>query len=30
LPKLAALLKRHGAALQVWADDAAAWPAEEA
>ncbi|MEO8057379.1 MAG: DUF4826 family protein [Burkholderiales bacterium] len=29
LPKLAALLKRRGAALQVWADDAAAWPAEE-
>lgn len=30
LPKLAALLKRRGVALQVWADDAAAWPAEEA
>lgn len=30
LPKLAALLKRRGAALQVWADDAAAWPAKEA
>ncbi len=29
LPKLAALLKRRGAALQVWADDTAAWPAED-
>ena len=26
LPKLAATLKRRGAALQVWADDEAAWP----
>jgi len=26
LPKLAAQLKRRGAALQVWADDEAAWP----
>ncbi len=30
LPKLAALLKRRGAALQAWADDASAWPAQEA
>lgn len=29
LPKLAALLKKRGAALQVWADDPAAWPAEQ-
>lgn len=29
LPKLAAQLKRRGAALQAWADDAASWPAEE-
>lgn len=29
LPKLAAQLKKRGAALQVWADDATAWPAEE-
>ncbi|HWI11224.1 MAG TPA: DUF4826 family protein [Burkholderiaceae bacterium] len=29
LPKLAAQLKRRGAALQVWADDAAAWPVDE-
>ena len=28
LPKLAALLKKRGAALQVWADDATAWPVE--
>jgi hypothetical protein len=28
LPRLAATLKRRGAALQVWADDAASWPAE--
>jgi len=28
LPKLAAQLKRRGAALQVWADDAAAWSAD--
>lgn len=30
LPKLAAQLKRRGAALQVWADDAAAWPDDDA
>ena len=30
LPKLAAQLKRRGAALQVWADDAASWPADRA
>ncbi len=30
LPKLAAQLKSRGAALQVWADDAASWPAPEA
>ncbi len=29
LPKLAATLKRRGAALQVWADDTAAWPADD-
>jgi Domain of unknown function (DUF4826) len=29
LPKLAATLKTRGAALQVWADDAASWPPEE-
>ena len=29
LPKLAARLKRRGPALQLWADDAAAWPADE-
>jgi hypothetical protein len=29
LPKLAAQLKRRGAALQLWADDAAAWPADD-
>ncbi len=29
LPKLAAQLKRRGAALQAWADDAASWPADE-
>ena len=28
LPKLAATLKKRGAALQAWADDAASWPAE--
>jgi hypothetical protein len=28
LPKHAALLKKRGAALQVWADDPSAWPAE--
>jgi len=28
LPRLAATLKLRGAALQVWADDAASWPAE--
>ena len=28
LPRLAAQLKKRGAALQVWADDAAAWPAD--
>ena len=26
LPKLAATLKRRGAALQTWADDASSWP----
>ena len=30
LPKHAALLKKRGAALQVWADDATAWPTDEA
>jgi hypothetical protein len=30
LPKLAAQLKSRGVALQVWADDAASWPAAEA
>ena len=30
LPKLAAQLKKRGAALQVWADDAAAWPDDDA
>ena len=29
LPKLAAQLKKRGAALQVWADDAASWPADD-
>ena len=29
LPKLAAQLKRRGAALQAWADDAAAWPDDD-
>ncbi len=29
LPKLAAQLRRRGAALQVWADDAASWPTDE-
>ena len=29
LPKLAAQLKSRGAALQLWADDAASWPADE-
>jgi hypothetical protein len=29
LPKLAAQLKKRGAALQVWADDAASWPSDE-
>ena len=29
LPKLAAQLKSRGAALQVWADDDASWPAAE-
>ena len=29
LPKLAATLKKRGAALQVWADEPAGWPAEE-
>ena len=28
LPKLTAQLKKRGAALQLWADDAASWPAE--
>ena len=30
LPALAAQLKARGAALQAWADDAAAWPPDEA
>ena len=30
LPKLAAQLKKRGAALLVWADDEASWPADEA
>lgn len=30
LPKLAATLKRRGAALQAWADDAASWPIDAA
>ncbi len=30
LPRLAATLKSRGAALQVWADDDACWPAEAA
>ena len=30
LPKLAAQLKRRGAALQTWADEAASWPADAA
>lgn len=29
LPKLAATLKRRGAALAAWADEASAWPAED-
>jgi Domain of unknown function (DUF4826) len=29
LPKLGATLRRRGAALQAWADDAASWPADE-
>lgn len=29
LPKLAATLKRRGAALQAWADDPTSWPADE-
>jgi Domain of unknown function (DUF4826) len=29
LPKLAATLKRRGAALQTWADDESSWPAGE-
>lgn len=29
LPRLTALLKKRGAALQLWADDAAAWPADD-
>lgn len=29
LPKLAAQLKKRGAALQVWADDDGAWPVDE-
>ena len=29
LPKLAAQLKRRGAALQHWADDAASWPVDD-
>ena len=30
LPKLAAQLKRRGAALQAWAEDATSWPADDA
>lgn len=30
LPKLAATLKRRGAALGAWADDEASWPADDA
>jgi hypothetical protein len=30
LPRLAATLRRRGAALQAWADEAASWPADEA
>jgi hypothetical protein len=30
LPKLAAQLKKRGAALQLWADEEASWPVDEA